>query len=212
MPSMIPSFVAAAGLGYLLGSLPTGYLAGRIAHVDVRSAGSGNIGATNVLRILGKRFGYAVFFVDALKGIIAVRVAIFIAERTGYSGEYLEGCAVLAAVACIIGHSFPVWLRFKGGKGAATSTGVVFALMPLAAVVGLCIWVIVFEATRYVSLASVAAATTLPITVAIFLWAGITHEVVLLYFSLAVGLLVVWRHRPNFSRLRNGTEQRFSRK
>ena len=202
----------AAVIGYLLGSFPTGYLVGRFSHVDLRSAGSGNIGATNVLRVLGKRFGYAVFFVDALKGFVAVRAMIFISQRIGYASEGVEICAIVAAMSCVVGHSFPVWLRFKGGKGAATSSGVVIALMPLVAIVGLVVWVVVFETTRYVSVASMAAATMLPVTVAIFLWLGLTHEVFLFYLSLALAAIVVWRHRSNLSRLRNGTEPRFTRK
>ncbi|MEY2479082.1 MAG: acyl phosphate:glycerol-3-phosphate acyltransferase [Verrucomicrobiota bacterium] len=210
---MISSVFIVATMGYLLGSFPTGFLVGRFAHVDVRAAGSGNIGATNVVRLLGKRFGYAVFLVDALKGILAVRAAIFVGERMGYRGEPLEICAIIAAISCVVGHSFPIWLRFKGGKGAATSSGVVIALMPLVAAVGLIVWVIAFETTRYVSVASVAAATTLPVTVAIFSWAGIImHGAALFYFSIAIAAIIVWRHRSNFSRLMNGTEPRFTRK
>jgi glycerol-3-phosphate acyltransferase PlsY len=199
-------------LGYLLGSIPAGYFAGRIAGVDVRSAGSGNIGATNVLRVLGKKWGYAVFFFDAFKGFAAVRIALFLAEHLASARPHTVYFGILAGVMCVVGHTFPVWLRFKGGKGVATSAGVVFGLMPLAAVTIFVIWVIVFEITRYVSLASVVAASSLPVAVALFLHWQIIEGTGLLYFSIVLTILVLWRHRTNFSRLLKGTEQRFTRK
>lgn len=204
--------VALSVLGYLFGSFPAGYIAGRMAGVDVRSLGSGNIGATNVLRILGKRWGYAVFFVDAFKGFAAVRLAFFFVKRLPAAQPYAEYFAILAAVMCIVGHTFPVWLRFKGGKGVATSAGALFGLMPLAVPFIVLIWVIAFETTRYVSLASIVAAISLPIVVGLFLRWQFLEGIALLYFSILITLLVLWRHRSNFSRLLNGTEQRFSRK
>lgn len=205
--------VFASGLlGYLFGSFPAGYVAGRLAGVDVRLFGSGNIGATNVLRVLGKRWGYAVFFVDAFKGFAAVRLAFFLAQRFPLAKPYAEYLAILTAVMCIVGHSFPVWLRFKGGKGVATSAGALFGLMPLAVPFVILIWVIIFETTRYVSVASIIAAASLPVVVGLFLRWHFLEGSVLLYFSIMIALLVLWRHRSNFSRLLNGTEQRFSRK
>ena len=199
-------------IGYLFGSFPAGYFAGRIAGVDVRSLGSGNIGATNVLRVLGKRWGYAVFFVDAFKGFAAVRLALFLAEHAGPARAYAVYFAILAAVMCVIGHTFPIWLGFKGGKGVATSAGAVFGLMPLAAVIIFLVWVIVFEITRYVSVASLAAASALPVTVALLIYWNVIEGAALLYFSTVLVILVLWSHRSNFSRLLKGTEQRFTRK
>jgi acyl phosphate:glycerol-3-phosphate acyltransferase len=204
--------LAVCCLGYLFGSFPAGYFAGRIAGVDVRAAGSGNIGATNVLRVLGKRWGYAVFFVDAFKGFAAVRVALFLAEHLAPARAHAVYFAILAAVMCVVGHTFPIWLRFKGGKGVATSAGAIFGLMPLAAVIIFLIWVIVFEITRYVSVASLVAASSLPVTVALLLRWKIVEDAGLLYFSTVLAILVVWSHRSNFSRLLKGTEQRFTRK
>ena len=204
--------LAVSFLGYLFGSFPAGYFAGRIAGVDVRSAGSGNIGATNVLRVLGKRWGYTVFFVDAFKGFAAVRLALFLAERLTFSRPHAVYFGILAAVLCVVGHTFPIWLRFKGGKGVATSAGAIFGLMPLAAIIIFLVWVIMFETTRYVSVASIVAASALPVTVAFLIHWGIVDGVVLLYFSTALTILVVWSHRSNFSRLLKGTEQRFTRK
>jgi acyl phosphate:glycerol-3-phosphate acyltransferase len=204
--------LAVCCLGYLFGSFPAGYFAGRIAGVDVRSLGSGNIGATNVLRVLGKRWGYAVFFVDAFKGFAAVRLAFFLAEHLAFARAHAVYFAILAAVMCVVGHTFPVWLRFKGGKGVATSAGAVFGLMPLAALIIFLVWVVVFEITRYVSVASLLAASALPVTVALLIHWKIIEGVGLLYFSTVLAILVVWRHRSNFSRLLKGTEQRFIRK
>ena len=209
---MLTLALAVTLLGYLFGSFPPGYFAGRMSGVDIRSVGSGNIGATNVLRVLGKRWGYAVFFMDAFKGFAAVRLTLFIAHRLPFAQPYAEYFAILAAVSCVAGHSFPVWLRFKGGKGVATSAGALFGLMPLAVVIVLLIWIIVFEITRYVSVASVIAASFLPIVVALFMRWKMIESVGFLYLAAVMTLLVIWRHRSNFSRLRSGTEQRFTRK
>ena len=204
--------LAVCCLGYLLGSFPAGYFAGRIAGIDVRSFGSGNIGATNVLRALGKTWGYTVFFVDAFKGFAAVRIAFFLAERLAFARAHTVYFGILAAVMCVVGHTFPIWLRFKGGKGVATSAGAVFGLMPLVAVIIFLVWVVIFEITRYVSLASVVAALALPVTVALLIHWRIIEGHGLLYSSTVLAILVVWRHRSNFSRLLKGTEQRFTRK
>ncbi len=113
---------------------------------------------------------------------------------------------------CVVGHTFPIWLGFKGGKGVATSAGAIFGLMPLAAVIIFLVWVVVFEITRYVSVASLVAASALPATVALLIHWEMVDGVALLYFSTVLAILVVWRHRSNFSRLLKGTEQRFTRK
>lgn len=197
---------------YLFGSIPSGYLAGKLSGVDVRQHGSGNIGATNVLRVLGKPWGFAVFFADALKGFLAVRLAMFLASRDPAAAEYIEFYAIVAAAACVAGHSFPVWLRFKGGKGVATSAGSLAGVTPISAFTIFIVWLIVFKVTRYVSLASIVAATALPVIVAILVVTKQTQGTVLLYFSIVMTALVVWRHRSNISRLMNGTEPRFARK
>lgn len=197
---------------YLLGSFPSGYIAGKIAGIDVRKHGSGNIGATNVLRVLGKKYGYAVFFCDALKGLLAVRIALLLVNRIEMPHDYGDFFGILAAVACVLGHTFPVWLKFKGGKGVATSAGTMFGLMPLAMVAVFLVWVIVFELTRYVSVASVTAAIALPITIGVFLRLHLTDSSVILYSTVLLAIVVCWRHRSNFTRLIKGTEQRFNRK
>ena len=199
------------GIGYLCGSLPTGLLAGRLRGVDVRKEGSGNIGATNVLRVLGKPWGFGVFLVDALKGFLAVRLSLLLIGQNPAAVQYSEFFAILAAAASILGHSFPIWLRFKGGKGVATSVGSIFGVMPLAALSIFSVWLVVFISTRYVSLASIIGALSLPVAVAVLVWFKITQGMVLLYFSIAMTALVVWRHRTNMVRLLNGTEPRFKK-
>jgi glycerol-3-phosphate acyltransferase PlsY len=199
-------------IGYFFGSFPAGYFAGRLAGVDVRREGSGNIGATNVLRVLGKKWGYTVFAIDALKGFAAVRISLALVNLWPSAKPYAEYVAILAAMTCVAGHTFPVWLRFKGGKGVATSAGALVGLVPLAVPVVLLIWYIVFEVSRYVSLASIVAAISLPIIVSLLARLKFVDTWALIYFSLAIMLLVLWRHRSNFSRLLKGTEQRFSRK
>ena len=191
---------------YLLGSVPAGYLAGRMAKIDIRQTGSGNIGATNVVRVLGKAYGYPVFAFDFLKGLVAVSMSIFF-SRTNEFGISVESLGIIGGVCAVIGHSYPVWLRFKGGKGVATSLGVIFGLAPIAAVIVVILWVCVFAITRYVSIASIAAAVALPAATFFLLRSN-----VILYFTIALMLIVIWRHRSNISRLMKGAEPRFERK
>jgi glycerol-3-phosphate acyltransferase PlsY len=205
--------LAAVVMGsYLLGSIPFGYLVGRIAGIDIRNCGSGNIGATNVIRTLGRSYGYPVFAADFLKGFGAVKMSILIAARMQPDWISSEMFEIAAAISSVLGHSFPVWLRFKGGKGVATSAGALFGLAPVAALVGAAIWVLIFLLTRYVSVASIAAAAALPLIILITTWLGQTTGKLLFYSSVCLAAVVIWRHRSNLSRLMRGTEQRFTRK
>ncbi|HSP46111.1 MAG TPA: glycerol-3-phosphate 1-O-acyltransferase PlsY [Chthoniobacterales bacterium] len=204
--------LACCAIGYFFGAFPAGYFAGRLTGVDIRSKGSGNIGATNVLRVLGKRWGYTVFAIDALKGFAAVRLAFFLARFWPAARPYAEYFAILTAIISVVGHMFPVWLGFKGGKGVATSAGALFGLMPWAVPCVFLLWYITFQISRYVSLASIVAAISLPIVVSLFVYWKFLDNSVLINFSLLITLLVLWQHRSNFSRLLKGTEQRFSRK
>jgi len=199
-------------VSYLLGSIPTGYIAGRIAGIDIRKEGSGNIGATNVLRIVGKKYGYVVFILDAAKGLAAVKIAEAAAGRSSFYSLSPDWFGILAALTCVLGHSFPVWLRFRGGKGVATSAGTMFGLAPWATLVAVVVWVVVFEVTRYVSVASIAAAIALPLAIGVFLALHLTHGTVIFYSAIVIAGIVCWRHRSNFSRLLKGDEQRFGRK
>lgn len=206
------TFAPVALLAYLLGSIPAGYIAGRIAGVDVRKIGSGNIGATNVTRVLGKRFGYSVFVVDFGKGLAAVAAGVMIAKGAQSTPQFVDLCGAAAAIFSVIGHSYPIWLGFKGGKGVATSLGSLFGLNWVAASIACVVWIVVFQLTRYVSLSSIAAAAALPVTIAIMLFLRQLQTPILLYFSLCLAAIIIMRHRSNLSRLFNGTEPRFARK
>lgn len=206
------SYLIVALVSYLIGSIPAGYLVGQARGVDIRREGSGNIGATNVLRVLGKPYGYAVFLFDFLKGVGAVRLSILIASRMDPSNDATELIGIVSGVLCVIGHSYPVWLGFKGGKGVATSAGVLFGLMPLAALVMMIVWLVIFALTKYVSVASIAAAIALPPAVLGMVRLQETKGMALVYFSICLTVVIVWRHRSNIARLRKGTEQSFKRK
>ena len=179
--------LAVVGIGsYLLGSIPFGYLAGKIAGIDIRKVGSGNIGATNVVRALGKRYGYTVFALDFLKGFGAVTISMSLVTDTRPEWISAEIIGIFAAVASVIGHSFPLWLKFRGGKGVATSVGALFGLVPLAAVIAVIIWISIFWFTRYVSVASVVTAIALPFVILIMTRVNEIRGSALFYFSVGM--------------------------
>jgi glycerol-3-phosphate acyltransferase PlsY len=188
-----PYFMAALVFGYLLGSIPFGVLITRFAGLgDVRSIGSGNIGATNVLRTGRKGLAAATLLGDALKGTVAVLIAC----RWG------PNLAILAALGAFLGHLFPVWLTFKGGKGVATYLGCLLGLSPLAALGFAAVWLLVAVATRYSSLSALIAGTATPV----ILWLLGERQMAELFVLLTAVLL--WTHRHNIARLRAGTEGR----
>jgi acyl phosphate:glycerol-3-phosphate acyltransferase len=191
-------------IAYAAGSIPAAYLAGRAAGVDLRTKGSGNLGATNVVRVLGVKVGLAVFAVDIAKG--ALPVALLPAITTGsLASPWLP---VVYGTAAILGHVRPVWLRFgKGGKGVATACGVFLALAPEPTLVALAVFAVVFGATGFVSLGSLSAAASLPVLVL----AASGWRQPLLTVAVLVAAFVFWTHRPNMRRLRAGQEHRFSR-
>lgn len=197
---------------YLLGSIPFGYLAGRLQRIDIRQAGSCNVGATNVVRVLGKGYGYPVFALDCLKGFAAVKISMLMATGRPPEWNSPEIFGILAAMCSVLGHLYPPWLKFKGGKGVATSAGALLALTPVATLIGVAIWIIVFWLTRYVSLASLTAAVVLPIVILVVSSPDQNKRKPLVYSSVCVAAVVVWRHRSNLSRLIRGTEPRFTRK
>ena len=194
---------------YLLGSIPFGLIAAKCKGVDIRKHGSGNIGATNVWRVCGWRFGLPVFVLDVLKGVTAVWIARWLAVRFGGDAAWT---AIAAAMACVIGHNFPVWLGFKGGKGVATSLGVFLGLMPLPSLIALAIWAVVFKVSGYVSFASIVAALVLPAAAIAMQLTGRGYGWPVSGFAVVAGLLVILRHRSNIARLRAGTEHRVGRK
>jgi len=193
--------VLSLGIGFFLGSLPCGFWLARTRGVDIRAKGSGNIGATNVGRILGKKWGYLVFTLDALKGWLAVWLAAEFLQA-GDTGSVLTG---LAAVA---GHIFSPWLNFKGGKGVATSAGVLLGLCPAVLIWTAAIWGCSFAAKRIVSVSSLLAATAFPFLV---MWLEPGRNALLLAAFMLAGL-VWYRHRDNLQRLMKGTENGFGKK
>ena len=197
---------------YLLGSIPTGYLVARARGVDIRQVGSGNIGATNAFRVLGKPAGILVLGTDALKGFLACKVVSgvaysFLSPPYQQVAESRETLAIVAGIAAILGHNYTCWLKFKGGKGIATTGGVLLALMPYALLTITIVWIVVTIATRYVSLGSLAAAITLPF--AAWAFAGSRR---LIGVATIMTALAVYKHKGNIRRLLNGTENRFGAK
>jgi glycerol-3-phosphate acyltransferase PlsY len=195
---------------YLLGSVPTGFLVAKARGIDIRTVGSGNIGATNVFRILGKPAGIFVLLADAAKGWLAVFVVAKLMSAWFYpaaGSTAREWFAICAGVAAILGHNYTCWLHFKGGKGIATSAGVLTALVPGPLLIILSVWIIIFALTRYVSLASISAAFTLPFAA----WAvGDSRTIILI--TAALTSLAIYRHKTNIKRLIDGTESKITLK
>lgn len=202
------SYFLTAVIAYFIGSIPTGFLMARARGVDIRSVGSGNIGATNVFRILGKGPGIVVLLIDGLKGFIPAKFIpmLFVTQVTGSESRYLY-LAVVAGFCAILGHNYTCWLRFKGGKGVATSAGVVIAWVPMAFLIALVAFLIVFAVSRYVSLASIVAAVVLPFAV----W-GTDRRVFMIWIAAVVSVLAIYKHRANIQRLMAGTENKFGKK
>jgi glycerol-3-phosphate acyltransferase PlsY len=194
--------IFALALGYLLGSIPFGLILTRLAGKgDIREIGSGNIGATNVLRTGSKPLAVATLILDCLKATAAILLA---RQLFGSSLDSLaERCAAAGAM---IGHLYPVWLKFRGGKGAATFLGVLIPLLPVAAVIYAAIWLTLLLTIRISSVAGMTAAVSAPIS------AAILGERILLPMLLGFALLILWKHRKNILRLRKGTEPRIGSK
>ncbi len=206
----IVGYITTAFSAYLLGSIPTGFLVAKARGLDIRTVGSGNIGATNVLRSLGIPAGVFVLVADALKGWLAVAVlANLFANWFGLARDPRdrEWLAICAGVAAVLGHNYTCWLNFKGGKGIATSAGVLAGLVlwPLLIILG--IWVLVFALTRYVSLASIAACFALPFAT----WLT-GQSVTLVVATAAMAALAIYKHKTNIQRLMAGTENRIGEK
>jgi acyl phosphate:glycerol-3-phosphate acyltransferase len=192
-------FILAA---YLLGSIPFGLIAGfKVKGLDIREHGSKNIGATNVFRVVGKKWGVLVLLLDALKGYIACVLPVFF-------GQSLElPLPLLLGVSAILGHSFPIWLKFKGGKGVATSLGVFLAIAWLPTLITFGLWILCFAITRIISLSSIVAAIIFPIMIT-WRYAGASEIKFLLPISLLLTLFILYTHRANIQRLRQGTEKK----
>jgi len=203
-------------VGYVLGSVPFGLLVGLAKGIDPRKAGSGNIGATNLGRLLGGRYFAIVFILDFLKGLLPTLAASWVVHRsTGGMNSTIYLLWLAVGFAAITGHMFSLFLKFKGGKGVATSTGVIMGVFPdytLAAIVVVVVFVIVFSVKKIISLSSIVGSMAFPIVYVVISLAR--HEPLLgnrwplLAFSILVAVMVVWKHRTNIARLRAGTEPR----
>jgi len=193
-------WIAALALSYLVGSIPTAYLFVKQAKgIDIRTVGSGNVGATNAMRTAGRGIGALVFLVDVLKGVAAVLVV----PRVVVGGAVTPGVVQWCGLAAVVGHNFPCFLGFRGGKGVATTIGVLLGNMPVIAGIVVGVWIVVFLLCRYVSIASMTAALAIPISqVLLHYW----YAEILVGVVLAV--LIVVRHRSNIRRLLDGTEHR----
>jgi acyl phosphate:glycerol-3-phosphate acyltransferase len=206
----IVGYILTVLLAYLLGSIPTGFLVAKARGVDIRTVGSGNIGATNVFRALGKPAGILVLLADAAKGWLAVFVVAKLVSGCFYPAAGPQArawFAIVAGIAAILGHNYTCWLHFKGGKGIATSAGVLVALVWLPLLIILGVWIVVFLVSRYVSLASICASFVLPFA------AWFTGEnLAIVIVTAALAVLAIYKHKANIKRLMEGTENRISLK
>jgi len=202
----VPSYVIVAVAAYLLGSIPTGYLVGRARGIDIRTAGSGNVGATNTFRVLGKLAGMFVLLADCAKGFAAVWLGRWLLKMLGAPEAEMETHCVVAGIFAVLGHNYTCWLRFKGGKGIATSAGVYLALAPAALGIALAAFVLAVAVTRYISVGSMVGAIVLPVAV----W--FTHDNLFLrIMTIALGVMAIFKHRGNIQRLLAGTENRIGK-
>jgi glycerol-3-phosphate acyltransferase PlsY len=191
-------------VAYVVGATPFGFLAGKAKGIDIREHGSGNIGATNVLRVLGKPVGITVLVLDVMKGLVPVIVAKLVSDSSLVH--------IATAMAAILGHNYTFWLGFKGGKGIATTGGAILPIMPWALIAAVLGWIIVLKVSRYVSLASIAAALIIPLTLVIENLITGTWEWNIFGFGMFVCLLAILKHRSNIGRLLRGEENRFAKK
>ncbi len=183
-------------VAYIVGSIPTGLLLARASGVDIRATGSGNIGATNVYRTLGRTVGIATLLGDCLKGLVPVLVA----RKLGFADPWVAA----VGLAAFLGHVYTIFLGFKGGKGVATALGVFLGVSPLSVLGALALFIGIVATTRYISLGSIIAAAAMP-----FLVAAVERRPLLVGMTLVIAVIVIVKHRENIRRLREGTENRF---
>jgi glycerol-3-phosphate acyltransferase PlsY len=201
------AYILIALAAYLLGSIPTGFLVARAKGVDIRTVGSGNIGATNAMRALGKPLGICVLLMDALKGFAAAQWLPLLCVRF-FSAPDVENLAVVAGICAVLGHNYTCWLKFKGGKGIATSAGVYLALAPWAALIAVAVFIVAVLITRYVSVGSILAAIALAAAV----WIQSPHNLLLGIVTTALAVMAIYKHKSNIQRLMKGTENRLGGK
>ena len=217
-------FIISLLAAYLIGSFPFGFWIAKLKGIDIRDHGSGNIGATNVFRNLGPRYGVLVLILDIAKGLLPVLIGssvilkkIPIDPAVVNDKEALEGFVyVTLAISTIIGHNYTFWLGFKGGKGIATSAGALIPFLPEVLIGSFIIWIVVFFTSRYVALASILAALSLPILTYLldhnYIFPDINSSLPVLLFGVLAGLMALWRHKSNIQRIIKGEEDKFRRK
>jgi len=203
---VLTPLVIAAVVGYLLGSLPFGYLVARAKGVNIFEVGSKSSGATNVRRVLGAGPGNLVFFLDVLKGVAATAIPWEEIIKSFFTDREAVSLHIAGLIGALLGHSFSCFTKFRGGKGVATAAGGFLVLLPFETLIAGAVWILAFYASRYVSLASILAAVTLP--VATFF---LNQSSLLLGLSALIAAFVIIRHRANIVRLLNGTENKFVR-
>ena len=215
----ILSYILTALGAYLLGSIPTGFLVAKAKGIDIRAVGSGNIGATNAMRVLGKPAGIAVLLMDVVKGYLASAIFpamlynIFFAQSwadvfENHPAEFQMRFKLLAGICAVLGHNYTCWLKFKGGKGIATTAGVYLALAWPALLIALAVFVLAIGLTKYVSVGSIAGAIALPAAV----WIFTPNNTLLGIVTTALGALAIYKHKGNIQRLMAGTENRLGQK
>jgi glycerol-3-phosphate acyltransferase PlsY len=199
----ILAYIVVSIVGYLLGSIPTGFLVAKARGIDIRAVGSGNIGAANTFRAIGKTAGIFVLVMDALKGYVAVEICGLILNLLGMPRSDWENYRIIAGIFAVLGHNYTCWFGFKGGKGIATTGGIYLALAPLAVLIALIVFILVVAITRYTSLGSILGAVIIPTVV----W--LTHDNWMLRIvTIALGVLAILKHRTNIQRLIAGTENK----
>lgn len=199
--------------GYVSGATPFGYIAGKLMRgIDIRQHGSGNIGATNAIRVLGKPIGIPVFILDFLKGWLPIWLAKAWLMTIPGAESLLSTGAVVTGLAAVLGHMFTFWLSFKGGKGVATTGGVLLGIAPIAMLGGLVVWLLFFFTTRYVSLASMMSGVGVAATMLIQMGHSGQWDPVMLGFGVLMMLLVIVRHKANIGRILAGTEPKAGKK
>ena len=197
--------ILAVALSYLVGSIPTAFILVKlIKKIDIREHGSGNVGATNVFRVAGKELGVAVLLIDMLKGFVA---PFYLAHLVQSSAEQILATKLICGVSAIAGHTWPIWLKFKGGKGVATSCGVFLGIAPIAVLCSLSVWIALAFTTKYVSVSSIGAAVLFPVWVYL-----IYRDTTLALISIALAGFIIFTHRSNLERLKNRTERKIGSK
>ncbi len=206
---MIISYIVGIIISYLIGGIPFGYLIAVIKGIDIRTEGSGNIGATNVGRVLGKKYGLIIFILDMLKGFIVVFfIPAFVSSAVNILTTTDNLLVVLCGFCAVLGHAFPVYLKFKGGKAVATSFGVFIWLVPISIAIAFGVWLLTVIVTRYVSLGSMIGSLSLVGVIVIVVDSPFGDNIYLLAMSVAVAILIIARHTSNIQRIIAGTEKK----